>query len=266
MGSDLASDIAVIVDTSQSPFSRLKPVLIDTIVLEEGFWQSMVHILKIETLNNQFLLLESNGRLNNLRRVFGDSDQPYKGYEFNDSDVYKWLEGASWVMAFERDEPLNQMVDQLITLITKARDKNGYINTFFSLERSNERWMNIQEKHELHCTVYLIQADRVHHRAISDSRLLDVALRLADYIYSQFGRAERTGTSGHPEIEMALVELYRVTRNIKYLNLAADFIDRRGHRILSRMEYYIDHVPFRQLEYMAGHVARALYLCSCAAD
>jgi DUF1680 family protein len=111
MSGDLASDIAVIVDTSQSTFSRLKPVLIDTIVLEEGFWQSRVHILEIETLNNQFLLLESTDRLNNFRRVFSGSDQPYQGYVFNDSDVYEWLEAASWLMVFERDEPLNQMID-----------------------------------------------------------------------------------------------------------------------------------------------------------
>jgi DUF1680 family protein len=152
-------------------------------------------------------------------------------------------------------------------LITKAQDKNGYINTFFSLEQSNERWMNIQEKHELYCAGLLIQDTIAHHRVTGESRLLeDVALRLVDYIYSQFGRADRSGTSGHPVIEMVLVELYKAPRNVKYLNLAADFIDRRGRRILGGMEYYIDHVPFRQLEYMAGHAVRALYLCSCAAD
>ncbi len=261
-----ASNRAVIVDTSHSPHSLLRPVPINCISLEKGFWQSRVQIVQTETLNTQYLLLEATGRLDNFRRVFGESDRPYQGYVFNDSDVYKWLEAAAWTMIYTNNEQLQQMVDQVITLISKAQDKNGYINTYFSMERSIERWTNLQEKHELYCAGHLIQAAIAHYRATGGSRLLNVALQLADHINSEFGPASQIGTSGHPEIEMALIELYRTTSEIEYLKLAATFIDRRGHQFLGGREYYIDHVPFRQLEYLAGHAVRALYLCSGATD
>jgi DUF1680 family protein len=169
-------------------------------------------------------------------------------------------------MIYDSNKHLQQMVDEIISLITRAQDKNGYVNTYFSLERTNERWVNLQEKHELYCAGHLIQAAIAHQRATSENRLLASVLRLADHIYSQFGPTARAATSGHPEIEMALVELYRMTRDKKYLELASTLINRRGHQILNGTEYLIDHRPFRELEYLAGHAVRALYLCSGVSD
>ncbi len=257
---------AVILGTWHSPYARLKPISIGSISLKEGFWKARLQSNRDVTLPTQFALLESTGRLENFRRVAGESNHPYKGYVFNDSDVYKWLEAASWALVIQNDDQLKPLLDGVITLISKAQDKNGYINTYFSLERAAERWTNLREKHELYCAGHLIQAAVAHHRVTDDDRLLNIAIRLADHIWSTFGPSGIVGTCGHPEIEMALVELFRATGDEKYLNLAQLFIDRRGHGLLGGGEYLIDHQPFGDLPHLAGHAVRALYLCSGIAD
>jgi DUF1680 family protein len=264
--SELIHHKAVILDTCHSPYARLKSVSINSICLDEGFWHSRVQINQTVTLHTQYQLLESTGRLDNFRRVSGDINKPFQGYVFNDSDIYKWLEAASWLMIDPHDEQLKQLVDQVITMVSNAQDKDGYLNTYFSLERSGERWTNLQEKHELYCAGHLIQAAIAHYRVTGEDKLLSVAIRLADHIYLTFGPTGREGTSGHPEIEMALIELYRTTGEEKYFELATIFIDRRGHNLLGGGEYLIDHLPLRKLEYLTGHAVRALYLCSGAAD
>ncbi len=259
-------DTAVIVDTSHSPYSRLKPVPLSGISLDGGFWQFRVLMNQGVTIPAQFQLLEKTGRLDNFRRVSGDTKKPYQGYVFNDSDVYKWLEAASWTMIYSHEEHLRSWVDHVIALIIKAQDKDGYLNTYFSLNKIRERWTNLQEKHELYCAGHLIQSAVAHQRATGDGKLMNVAIRLADHICGTFGPSQVAGTSGHPEIEMALIELYRATGDAKYLKQAAIFLDRSGRGFLGNREYLLDHIPFRNLDHLVGHAVRALYLCSGAMD
>ncbi|MFZ0534309.1 MAG: beta-L-arabinofuranosidase domain-containing protein [Anaerolineales bacterium] len=262
----LIQNKAVILDTLRSPYARLKPVSIGNVSLEGGFWQSRFRLNQDVTIPTQFQLLEKTGRLDNFRRVSSEINKPYQGYVFNDSDVYKWLEAASWTMIYQHDGNLHKLVDQVIKLILKAQDKDGYLNTYYSLNKSNERWTNLQEKHELYCAGHLIQAAIAHFRVTGENKLMNVAIRLADHIQSTFGPSGREGTSGHPEIEMALVELYRSTGEAKYLEQATLFIDRRGRGLLDGREYLLDHIPLRELDHLTGHAVRALYLCSGATD
>jgi uncharacterized protein len=257
---------AVITETTHSPHGRLKPIPLSNISLESGFWHSKYQINQNVTLLSQYELLEKTGRLDNFRRVSGEIKKPYQGYVFNDSDVYKWVEAAAWSLAYKGEGELGIRINDVVSLIAKAQDRDGYLNTYFSLEKIRERWMNLQEKHELYCAGHLIQAAIAHHRVMGNYRLLNVALRLADHICRTFGRSQVEGTSGHPEIEMALVELYRTTNETKYLDQATVFIERRGHGLLGYKEYLLDHVPFRQIERLAGHAVRALYLCCGATD
>ena len=259
-------DKAVILNTRHSPYSRLKPVSMIDILLQSGFWQSRVLLNQSVTIHSQFQLLEKTGRLDNFRRVSGDSSKPYQGYVFNDSDVYKWLEAASWMLINNHDKKLQSLIDYVISLITNAQDKNGYLNSCFSVDKVRERWTNLQENHELYCAGHLIQAAIAHHRVTRHSTLINVAIRLADHICSTFGLSQVFGTSGHPEIEMAMVELYRETGDVKYLAQAAIFIDRRGHGLLGGREYLLDHLPIRKLVHLVGYAVRALYLCSGATD
>jgi DUF1680 family protein len=255
---------AVIIETSHSPYGQLKPVPLTNINLNDGFWHTKSLTNQNTTIPSQYALLEKTGRLDNFRRVSGEINKPYQGYLFNDSDVYKWLEAAAWSSAYQSEN--NDLMDRAISLISKAQDKDGYLNTYFSLEKIRERWMNLQEKHELYCAGHLIQAAIAHHRVTGNYRLLNVGLRLADHICRTFGRSQVEGTSGHPEIEMAMVELYRTTGESKYLDQALVFIERRGRGLLGGIEYLSDHVPFRDMNHLTGHAVRALYLCSGAAD
>jgi DUF1680 family protein len=257
---------AVITNTRYSTFARLKPVPINNISLLEGFWLDRIRKNNSITIFTQYEQLESTGGFDNFRRLTKESPESFQGFVFNDSDVYKWLEAASWIMASQHNCELQQLMDDVISIIVKAQDRNGYINTYFSFEHTSERWSNLREKHELYCAGHLIQAAIAHYRVTGERKLLDVAISLADLIDSTFGLNRGEGTSGHPEIEMALVELFRTTRDEKYLDLAALFIDRRGHQLLGGSEYLLDHIPFRDLEFLSGHAVRALYLCSGATD
>ncbi|HEX9091505.1 MAG TPA: beta-L-arabinofuranosidase domain-containing protein, partial [Anaerolineales bacterium] len=266
MKPDKNPTIAAITDTRHSPFAALKPVAIGDVSLEAGFWKSRQQINQGITIKSQYALLESTGRLDNFRRAAGKLDKPYQGFVYNDSDVYKWLEAASWTLISSPGGELHEMVEDTINLIAAAQQKDGYINTYFSLNKAAERWTDLLGKHELYCAGHLIQAAVAHYRVTGNEKLLDVVIRLADHIYSTFGPHQREMTGGHPEIEMALVELYRTTHEPKYLDLAALFINRRGYGLLDGSEYLVDHTPLRNMNHLAGHAVRALYLCAGAAD
>jgi DUF1680 family protein len=256
----------VILKTSHSRYARLKPVSMKNVHLDDGFWKSRLKISQEITLHSQYQLLESTGRLDNFIRASGKLIKPFQGYVFNDSDVYKWLEAAAWTMIYDQSDELRNNVDYVITLIVSAQQNDGYLNTYYSLDRSNERWTNLQDMHELYCAGHLVQAAIAHHRATNENKLMDVAIRLAEHLYTKFGPDKQAGTCGHPEVEMALIELFRTTGEVKFLELARLFINRRGHGLLGGREYLIDHLPLINLNRISGHAVRALYLCCGATD
>jgi DUF1680 family protein len=263
----------VVVDTSHSPHAHLKPVPLDRIRLNDVFWAPRRRINHERTLPSQFHHLESTGRLDNFRRASGKKDAPFEGLYFNDSDVYKWLEAASWALATQDDEELRRMVDTAITEVADAQRTDGYLNTYFALDRADERWTDF-DLHEMYCAGHLFQAAVAHHRATGTTRLLDVATRFADHICDTFGSEEgkRTAVDGHEEVELGLVELYRATRTRRYLDQAKFFVEARGHGRLGRPygrfdpEYSQDHKPFRALDAVVGHAVRALYYNAGVAD
>ena len=257
---------AVVTETKHSPYARLKPVSIKNVHLDRGFWQSRIQTNQSVTLNTQYELLESTDRLGNFLRAAGNLAIPHQGHVFNDSDVYKWLEAASWTMAYYQSDDLLRKVEHVISLISAAQDKDGYLNTYFSLDKVGERWTNLQDNHELYCAGHLIQAAIAHHRTTGEEKLLNVAIHLADHLFTTFGPSRLEAIGGHPEVEMALIELYRTTGEANYLELASQFINRRGYGLLGGKKYFIDHLPFRNLHHLAGHAVRALYLCCGVTD
>ena len=260
----------IVVDTSHSPHARLKPVPLTAVTLTDQFWAPRLRINREVTIPSQYRLLEETGRLDNFRRAAGQKAIPFQGRFFNDSDVHKWLEAASWILATSPDSPdLSTMLNTVIDLIAAAQDPSGYLDTYFTFERAGERWTNIRDMHELYCAGHLIQAAVAHHRATGSDRLLKVARRLADHVDSVFGPPEagkRPTAPGHPEIEMALVELARTTGEPRYCQLAQLFVDNRGRGLIGGHAYHLDHQPLRELNRLAGHAVRALYLCAGAAD
>ncbi len=257
---------APIVDTTSSPHAKLRPIPLGSITLSDTFWAPRRRINRDVTLPTQFRHLEDTDRINNFRRAAGKLDAPFVGLYFNDSDVYKWLEAAAWTLAEEPNPELRAMVDTAISEVAAAQREDGYLNTYFALERADERWMNF-DLHEMYCAGHLFQAAVAHVRATGETSLLEVATRFADHICETFGPDEgkREAVDGHEEVEPALVELYRVTGEKRYLGQAQYFVEARGRGLLGKPygiwspEYAQDHKPVRELDTVVGHAVRALY-------
>jgi hypothetical protein len=265
---------AVVVDTSNSPHAQLHPVPLAAVTLRDTFWEPRREINRRVTLLEQYEHCETTGRLDNFRRASGKKDVPFQGIFFNDSDVYKWLEGVAWTLATVDDPQLAQLADTVIEEIADAQQPDGYLDTYFMFDKAAERWTNF-DLHELYCAGHLFQAAVAHYRATGSTRLLDVATRFADLICDLFGPEEqgkRPWTDGHEEVEMALVELYRVTGNRRYLDQAQYFVDVRGYGLFQDpqarfgTQYYQNHVPLRDMEQITGHAVRAVYYNAGAAD
>ncbi len=260
---------SIVIDTSNSQYARLCSIPITAVTLADSFWAPRLQMLREITLPSQYQQLENTGRIDNFRRAAGKVNQPFQGWFFNDSDVYKWVEAAAWSLATHEDPELKQMLEDVISEIKDAQDENGYLNTYFTFEQTSERWSNLKDMHELYCAGHLIQAAIAHHRSLGEDRLLKVAIRFADHICDAFGPEEEgkcLGTGGHPEIEMALVELARTTGDEKYLEQAQFFLDMRGRGLIGGEAYNQDRVNFRELTRMEGHAVRAVYLNTGATD
>jgi uncharacterized protein len=257
------------VDTSASPGARLAPVGIDAVRLEGGFWAERQAVNRDVTLPALLAQCEESGRLDNFRRAAGKRGGDYRGRYYGDSDVYKWLEAAAWSLAGgEGDSRLSRSVDEVVDLVLGSQEEDGYLNTYFSGEMADQRWTDLRKMHELYCAGHLIQAAIALRRAAGRRRLLDGARRLADHIERTFGPNGIRGACGHPEVEMALVELFRETGHAPDLDMASWFLDEHGRRppVISGDLYHQDHMPFRQQRELEGHAVRALYLCSGATD
>lgn len=257
-----------VVDTWRSPYSRLRPLGVAAVTLEDNFWAPRRAMNRTVTLPAQYRLCVETGRLENFRRAAGRADGPFQGRVFNDSDVYKWLEAACWTLATEHDAALRAHVDAVIALVAAAQDADGYLDTYFTHERRGERWTDLAWMHELYCAGHLIQAAIAHRRATGEGTLLAVAVRLADHVDAVFGPDKRRGACGHPEVEMALVELYRETGTGRYLQLAQFFVDMHGQTppVITGDAYCQDHAAFRVQREVVGHAVRALYLYCGATD
>jgi DUF1680 family protein len=227
------------------------------------------------TIPSGFDALQAAGTLENFRLAARQAEaSEHRGPYFIDSDVYKWLEAVGWELGrgVEDDAAarIRSLADQAISLVEGAQDADGYLDTWFQVRTTEERFTDLAAAHELYCAGHLFQAAIALQRGAGDERLLTVARRLADHIGGIFGPGRRNGVPGHPEIEMALVELYRATGEVAYLNLARFFIDERGHRLLGEghfgSRYRQDDEPFRISQTARGHAVRATYLACGALD
>src|SRR5437879_6184001 len=147
-----------VVDTSRSPHCRLRPVSLTAVQLTDEFWAPRLRINREVTLPGQYEQCERTGRIDNFRRAAGKKVIPFQGIYFNDSDVYKWVEAASYALATHPDARLTGMLNTVVAEIAAAQDADGYLNTYFTYERKPERWSNLKDLHELYCAGHLFQA------------------------------------------------------------------------------------------------------------
>ncbi|MCB8949638.1 MAG: glycoside hydrolase family 127 protein [Ardenticatenaceae bacterium] len=259
------------VDNRQSQESKLFAVPYTAVSITDGFLANYQQVNRTVSLVHGFNMLEKAGNFANLRIATGLAEGKFAGYWFADSDVYKWLEAVGWELGRAADAELQAMADKAITLVEQAQQEDGYLDSYYQFALPGKRWTDLDHGHELYCAGHLIQAAVAWQRAVGDERLLNVTLRLVDHIYDLFGPGKREETCGHPEIEMALVELYRLTQDARHLELAQLFIDRRG---MNKMRghagygavYQQDHLPVREAQEVVGHAVRQLYLTTGATD
>ncbi|HQE91704.1 MAG TPA: glycoside hydrolase family 127 protein [Anaerolineae bacterium] len=259
------------VTTRSSPYARQRSLPVGSVAVTDGFWLNKQTVNRQVSLPHGYRQLERAGNFNNLRLAGGTGEGEYSGPVFMDSDVYKWLEAAAYDLANVRDPEVEHMADEVIGLIVAAQQPDGYLNSYYQVNKPDQRWTNLDHDHELYCAGHLFEAAVAMHRATADRRLLDVACRFADHIATVFGPDKRPGAPGHPEIELALVELYRETGTRRYLDLASFFVDQRGKNKMGGYgqfgpAYHQDRVPVREASMVEGHAVRQLYLTAGVTD
>lgn len=214
--------------------------------------------------------LRKAGNLENLRRLADPSIGPYRGrYPFLDTDLYKTLEGLAYEAG--RAPGAREFFDEVAGLLEQAQAEDGYLNSYFQdPDQPKQPWSDLGWGHELYNLGHLIQAAVAAKRRLDDDRLLTVARKFADLVVRRYGEHGEEVVDGHPEVEMALVELYRETGDEDYLTQARLFVDRRGQGKLKHTifpgEYFQDHMPFRELPSVTGHAVRMAYLAAGATD
>jgi uncharacterized protein len=272
------------------------PIRIGNIRIEDEFWSGRIRLIASEVIPYQLDILndavpgtEPSHEIENFRIAAGESKNKFYGMIFQDSDVAKWIEAASFSLAGYPNPGLEEKMDELIALIGRAQRPDGYLNTYFSVVEPENRFANMTFGHELYCAGHMIEAAVAYFETTGKKNLLDIVCRYADYIDSVFGPEEHKARKycGHEEIELALVKLYRVTGEEKYLKLSKYFIDERGKqpcffkdepsfgnwekKHVGRIEwfdldYHQAHAPVREQQKADGHSVRAMYLYSAMAD
>src|SRR5919108_2191806 len=261
------------VDTRHSRFARWRGLTLQDVHLDEAsFWGARQRANRATSLAHGARMLDEAGNLHDLRLAAGSAQGDYRGPVFMDSDVYKWLEAVAYAYPGGLEPDVRAAAETAIDLIEAAQRSDGYLDSYYQVVAPERRWVEINTGHELYCAGHLLQAAVAWHRYAGDDRLLGVSLRQVDHILSVFGPGKRDGVPGHPEIELALVELYRLTRRPAHLELAKFFVDKRGYGLLGPnprfggSAYYQDRVPIRESSEVEGHAVRALYLTTGVTD
>jgi len=237
-----------------------------------GFWRDRQAINRDVTMDSVRSQFEQTGRMAAFKFDW-TAGRPGRPHIFWDSDVAKWMESAAYILRKNRNADLEKYVDDLVSLIERNQCADGYFNIYFTVVEPEERWTR-RAAHELYCAGHLIEAAAAYYEATGKDAFLRCMRRYADYIEKTFKdeKSAEFSTPGHEEIELALVKLYRVTGERRYLELSKFFIDARGRADSKEVmdgdndEYAQDHVPVREQETAEGHCVRACYLYSGMAD
>ncbi|WP_099463964.1 glycoside hydrolase family 127 protein [Parabacteroides provencensis] len=258
--------------TKEAPLKMIEQVDFSHVKIQDNFWSPRLakHIsatlpVCIDQIENQ------TGRIRNFENA-AKGEGEHSGIFFDDSDVYKALEGIAYSLINNPNPELEKKADEWIDKFAAAQQPDGYINTFYTLTGLDNRWTNM-DKHEMYCAGHMTEAGVAYYKATGKRKLLDVCIRMADHMMTQFGPDKRHWVPGHEEIELALVKLYEVTQEEKYLDFANWLIEERGHGHGTmggegewNPYYYQDEMPVREMTDIAGHAVRCMYLYCGMAD
>ena len=260
----------------------IQPVPFTSVKLTDHFWTSRIETNRTVTIPASFARCQSTGRVKNFEMAAQHKGKFCTVYPFDDTDIYKTIEGASYSLAEQPDPKLSAYLDSLITIVAKAQEPDGYLYTARSIDPIHpqswagpERWVNEQKmSHELYNCGHLYEAAAAHYMATGKRNLLNIALKNADLLVRTFGPGKLHVAPGHEIVEMGLVRLYRITGKKDYLDLAKFFIDQRGHKEYNAKskneyengKYFQDDKPVVLQDEAEGHAVRAMYLYSGMAD
>ena len=260
----------------------IQPVPFTSVKLTDRFWTSKIETNRTATIPASFARCESTGRIKNFVMAAEHTGKFCTTYPFDDTDIYKTIEGASYSLAVHPDPKLAAYIDSLIVIIGKAQEPDGYLYTARSIDPLHphswsgaERWVNEQKSsHELYNCGHMYEAAAAHYIATGKRNFLNIALKNADLLVRTFGPDKRHVAPGHEIVEMGLVRLYRITGKKDYLNLAKFFIDQRGikkydkksQNVYENGTYFQDDKPVIDQDEAEGHAVRAMYLYSGMAD
>lgn len=270
----------------------IREIPMNRVRITDAFWsprQTLITDVTIpymeKILRDEVPGAEKSHAISNFRMAAGEETGEFYGMVFQDSDVAKWLEAAAYSLALKWDGALSQRVDEMVGLIGRCQQKDGYLNTYFTVKEPENKWKNLLECHELYCAGHMLEAAAALHEAAGKDELLHICVRLADHICDRFEIEE--GIPGHQEIEIGLLRLFHVTGNMRYRDMALRFLDLRGrdpdwfkkhtpaHPGIHYGGYDIcpedalynqSDVPVREQTVARGHAVRQLYMLTAMAD
>ncbi|MFH1195027.1 MAG: beta-L-arabinofuranosidase domain-containing protein [bacterium] len=254
-------------------------VSIKDVVICDNFWLPKIKLVQDTTIYYAFDKCDTEGRMQNFLAAGGKINEPYKGkMPFDDTDIYKIIEGASYSLVSKSNPGLEAYIDSIIAIIKVGQEPDGYVTTWFTIDRekppawwvkpSKNRWENEISSHELYNSGHLFEAAAAHYWVTGKKNFLDIALKNADLLVDNFGPNKLHAPPGHQIVETGLVKLYRITHNPKYLELAKFLLDARGDSTSHNLygEYNQDHLPvIKQIE-AVGHAVRAEYMYAAMTD
>jgi len=273
-----------------------KPVSLKQVKIQDSFWDYYINLVRDvvvpyqwDAINDRVEGAERSGAVRNFKIAAGLEEGDFYGFVFQDTDVAKWLEAVAYLLETKPDAALEQIADEMIDIIEKAQQPDGYLNTFYTIKEPGKKWTNLTECHELYTAGHMIEAGVAYYKATGKKKLLEIVCRIADDIAAVFGDGPEqiAGYDGHQEVELALVKLYETTGNHKYLELSSYFIDKRGQQpsffeaeadrrgrtshwsnnnIHIDPGYFQAHLPVREQEAATGHAVRVVYMLAGMAD
>lgn len=255
------------------------PVSIKNVIINDNFWLPKIKIVQDITIRYAFDKCDKEGRMQNFLVAGGAGEGTYKGkMPFDDTDLYKIIEGASYSLISKPNPELDAYIDSIISIIKIGQEADGYITTWFTIDRqkppawwvkpSTTRWENEISSHELYNSGHLFEAAAAHYWATGKRNFLNIALKNADLLVENFGPNKLRIPPGHQIVETGLIKLYRITQDEKYLELAKFFLDLRGDSTTHKLfgEYSQDHLPVTKQTEAVGHAVRALYMYAGMTD
>lgn len=256
----------------EQPLKWIEQVDFSQVKITDNFWSPRLKSHVTTTLPVCIDQIENQtGRIQNFENVAKGTGE-HSGIFFDDSDVYKALEGIAYALINNPDPALEKKADEWIDKFAAAQEKDWYLNTYYSLTAPDKRWTNM-DMHEMYCAGHMIEAAVAYYQATGKRKLLDVSIRMTEHMMDLFGPGKRHWVPGHEEIELALVKLYNVTGDERYLDFSYWLIEERGHGHGSKGDggewdpyYFQDEIPVREMSKVAGYAVRCMYLYCGMAD